>query len=487
MKKKVGILLAISSLPSPHGVGDFGPKAYQFIDLLKKHKLDYWQILPLNPLGYGNSPYQPYGSKPFDEIYISLALLQKEKLLPKRIATYHPKSVHVDFQKVAMFKRPYLRKAYEKYMRDGRKGLKTWKKMNPWVENYAKFVTFKRYNHLNLWLYWPEEFKDYPLNENMDITRFQDEIDFNIWLQYIAYKQWQKLHKYANKNGISIIGDIPIYVGIDSVDVWEDRKTFLLDQNSFPTHVAGVPPDYFSKTGQRWGNPLYNWDYLEKNNFAFWQDRLGYNSKLFDIIRIDHFRGFDTYWKIPASSPTAIEGEWIEAPGYKLFDTLFAKFPNLNIIAEDLGDLRKEVLVLRDHYNLPGMEIVEFTYKPGVDVNAKYHTNNRIIYTGTHDNQTLKGWFLSFPLETQLEIIDDLVKRGFTEDNPYDNFLAYTLKSTANTAIFPLQDVLHCDDRARFNTPGTIGSPNWEWKLKNFTNTKKALQNLEYLINKYVK
>ncbi|MGI6644907.1 MAG: 4-alpha-glucanotransferase [Bacilli bacterium] len=486
-QKETGILLAISSLPSRHGIGDFGPRAYQFIDLLEENGLDLWQILPLNPLGYGNSPYQPYSSKAIDEIYISLTQLQRDKLLPKRIATFHPKSVRVDYTEVRMFKLPYLRKAYEKFIKENRRGFKAFKKRNPWVYNYALFITFKKHNYDALWLYWPIEFKDYPLHKNLDLSYFEEEIEFNMWLQFIAYKQWQKLHRYAKKHGINLVGDIPIYVGIDSVDVWENRDTFLLDKNGFPTHVAGVPPDYFSKTGQRWGNPLYDWEYLEKTNFAFWKDRLGYNSKLFDVIRIDHFRAFDTYWKIPADCPTAEVGEWILAPGYKLFDELLKTYPDLKIVAEDLGDLREEVLVLRDHYDLPGMEIVQFAYEIGEDSSIKYPKTNRLVYTGTHDNQTLKGWFTSFPLKKQLEIIEDLANRGFTYEDPMDSFLAYTLSSTARIAIFPLQDVLGLDDRARFNTPGTIGRPNWEWKLKNFTQTKKRLAFLGELNKKYRK
>jgi 4-alpha-glucanotransferase len=484
MKRKSGILLAVTSLPSPHGVGDFGPAAYKFIDLLAKHKQKMWQILPLNPMGYGNSPYQPYGSKPFDELYISLELLQKDKLLPKRIRKFQPKSVRVDFQKVRTFKEGYLRKAYAKFLKEKRRGFKAWFKRNKWVYNYALFLTLKKENQLNSWLYWPEEHKNV-LNGNVDLSPFKDEINFTMWLQFIAFKQWNKLHRYAKKNNIDIVGDIPIYVGVDSIDVFENREVFLLDGRSFPTHIAGVPPDYFSKTGQRWGNPLYDWDHLVNTKFAFWKDRLGFNAELFDYIRIDHFRAFDTYYKIPEWAPTAETGEWVEAPGYAFFDEILATFPHLKIIAEDLGDLRPEVLKLRDHYNFPGMEIVQFTYQGSKTKPEKYHTTNRIIYPGTHDNQTTYGWFGALEKEEQRDIVSDLARRGFNYDSVIDQLLAYTFASDADIAIIPMQDVLSLDDRARFNVPGTIGSPNWEWKLKDFKETKLRLPFIELLTKKY--
>ncbi len=478
--REAGILLAVSSLPSSFGIGDFGIEAREFLKLSKKAGFKYWQILPLNPVGFGNSPYQPYGSKPFDEIYISLDLLVKEKLL-KKVTALNAKAEKVDYEAVRRFKLKHLRIAFDNYLKTRKTGFSRFKKANPWVFNYATFVTFKKVNYLNQWHYWPQEFKNWINDKKLDLSPYRNQIEFEMWLQFIAYKQWQDLHKYANKLGISVVGDMPIYVGIDSVDVWENAEAFLLDDQYFPTHIAGVPPDFFSATGQRWGNPLYDWEYLKKHDFAFWKERLGYNGKLFDMIRIDHFRAFDTYWKIPVSCPTAIEGEWVEAPGYELFDTLLEEFPNLKVIAEDLGDLRPEVLVLRDHYQLPGMEIVQFTYNP-----SKMDTltnKNRIIYTGTHDNQTMRTWFNSQNLDFKRKTETDLNRRGFAEyNNVFDKFLAYTFSSSADLAIIPMQDLLALDDQARFNTPGTIGSPNWEWKLKDFDKYSKRLKFLKKMI-----
>lgn len=479
--REAGILLAVSSLPSRHGVGDFGFPAREFLRLSKKAGFKYWQILPLNPVGFGNSPYQPYGSKPFDELYISLDLLTKDKLL-KRIPNLNKNAEKVDYEATRIFKLTHLKVAFENYKKTRRTGFARFKKANPWVFNYAVFVTFKKQNYLNQWHYWPEPFKNWIHDHKLDLTPYRDKIEFEMWLQYIAYKQWQELHKYANQLGIGIVGDMPIYVGIDSVDVWENNKAFLLDDQYFPTFIAGVPPDFFSATGQRWGNPLYDWDYLAKHNFDFWKERLGYNGQLFDMIRIDHFRAFDTYWKIPASCPTAMEGKWVEAPGYALFNVLLKEFPTLKVIAEDLGDLRPEVLVLRDHFKLPGMEIVQFTYNPEKPVTTPQLTN-RIIYTGTHDNQTMVSWYNSQDLKFKRATETDMNRRGFSHySNVFEKFLAYTFASSANLAIVPMQDLLMLDDQARLNTPGTIGTPNWEWKLKNFDKYQKRLNFFHRLV-----
>lgn len=485
--RNAGVLLPISSLPSNHGIGDFGTYAYEFILNLKKIGFSSWQVLPLNPLGYGNSPYQPYGSKPFDEIYISLDLLFKHKLIDTKPNNYNEDSLSVDYENVRLFKNQILRSAYYNYLKTKKRGFRIWVNKNPWVYNYAVFITFKKHNQLVQWHYWPNEFKNWIFDKKLDLTPYIDEINYQMWLQFVAYTQWNSLHKYAKKHGIKLIGDMPIYVGIDSVDVWENPAAFLLDEKYEPTFIAGVPPDYFSKTGQRWGNPLYDWEYLKITDFDFWKERLGYNLTLFDLIRVDHFRAFDTYWKIPVSCQTAIEGEWVEAPGYQLFDELYKTFPNMKIIAEDLGDLRKEVLLLRDHYSLPGMEIVQFTYNPYSNKHEELN-NNRIIYPGTHDNQTMKGWLAEKDNDFIANTIKDLNDQGFAEyDNIFDKFIAYTLNSTANMAIIPLQDLLHLGDETRLNTPGTIGSPNWKWKLVDFAAFKDKTSLLKNMLEKYTR
>ncbi len=298
------------------------------------------------------------------------------------------------------------------------------------------------------------------------------QINYEKFVQFIFYWQWQELKSYANKHYIEIMGDIPIYLGLDSADVWANQDLFLLDEKCNPTYVAGVPPDFFSATGQRWGNPLYNWGTLEETGFKFWIDRLQGNAKLFDILRIDHFRAFDTYWTIPAHCKTAIDGKWVEAPGYALFDTIYKKFPDIKIIAEDLGDLRPEVYKLRDKYNLPGMKVFQFHFNLYKKNTEFENTRNMVIYTGTHDNTTLLAWYktLSSKNKQQIKNYFNITAKGpnSISRDLKRAIISYTLKCNAKYVIFPIQDILGLGARARLNTPGTIGSPNWEWRLTDY-------------------
>ena len=266
------------------------------------------------------------------------------------------------------------------------------------------------------------------------------------------------------------------------MDVWINQKCFLLDSDGRPVFIAGVPPDYFSETGQRWWNPIHDWEYLKETNYSFWIDRIAYNSKLFDYIRIDHFRAFDTFWMIPSTCDTAIEGNWIEAPGYEVFDLIKEKFPRIEIIAEDLGNLRKEVHVLKNHYHLKGMKIVQFTFDPKEDNNDFDDVPNMVIYTGSHDNQTIRGWYASQEEETQVAIREALEKLGYKDKTISKRFLKLTFDSIADIAIVPMQDVIDLGDEGRMNTPGTLGSPNWEWKLKSFDEFKQEINRIRELI-----
>ncbi len=463
--KRIGILLGVASLPSRFGIGDFGPNAYKFANWLVKEKYNLWQVLPLNPLGFGNSPYQPYSSFAGDELYISPEQLVKDGLLAEvDLADYQPFSSTIDYIGVRKHKEQFLAKAYAKFNNGNilKAEYNQFIKKHSWVFNYAVFLTFKKLNNFKPWNLWQKEHKDWIKNPTANLSQYQSEIDYELFIQFIFYQQWQALKAYTNSLGIEIMGDIPIYLGFDSLDVWQNQELFLLDENQNPTHIAGVPPDYFSKTGQRWGNPIYNWEKLAKTNFKFWVERLRGNMQMFDIIRIDHFRAFDTYWKIPASCPTAIEGEWIEAPGYALFDTIYHELPDINIVVEDLGDLRPEVLELRDHYKLPGMQVFQFVFNALGD-NTRFETlQNCVVYSGTHDNSTLLGWYLG-----QKKWQRKQIKRYFkaTERNIIHKILRYIRKCQANYIVFAMQDILELDDSARINYPGKIGSPNWEWKL----------------------
>lgn len=476
MSRKAGILMPVFSLPSRHYIGDFGREAYEFIDIIKNSNFKIWQILPLNPVGYGNSPYQPYSSYAGEEIYISIEKL-KEVGLVEQIEPVDYKEKKVNYEKVREFKSKYFKQAFKTMQEKGvlKEEFNSFIKENEWVNTYAVFITLKKKNDLKCWIEWDEEDKSW-INKKHDLPKFQDEIEYEKFVQFLFFKQWYELKEYANKNSIEILGDIPIYVGIDSVDVWENKESFLLDKDGRPTFIAGVPPDYFSETGQRWGNPIYDWQYLEKTNFKFWIDRLSFSKKLYDIIRIDHFRAFDTYWKIPSSCPTAVEGQWVEAPGYKLFDTIYKELPDIKIVAEDLGELRPEVLKLRDHYKLSGMKILQFELDPNEKNNNFTETKRTILYTGTHDNQTLKGAYENFSPKQQKKIKKMFHK--YKGNNIINKMIYRCLDSISNLVIIPTQDILNLDDKARINTPSTIGSPNWEWKLVNYTKLKKN-------INKY--
>ncbi|AEB27453.1 4-alpha-glucanotransferase (amylomaltase) [Francisella cf. novicida Fx1] len=465
---KAGLLLAISSLPSRFGIGDLGKSAYEFVDILKQAGTRIWQVLPLTPLGFGNSPYQSSSSFAGDEIYISLEKLADYGLLEEAsLKKLNANSKKVEYELVRNFKDNYLEEAFNNFQSSKDKFGQEYNDFitqNSWVKNYAIFKAFRKVNNNQAWSFWPAEYKNWVKEKAIELDQFQREIDYQIFLQFIFYKQWFELREYANKNNIEIMGDLPIYLGFDSADVWEHQEIFLLDENQNPSFVAGVPPDFFSETGQLWGNPLYDWDKLKETNFDFWIDRLNGNFKLFDIVRIDHFRAFDTYWKIPAGEKTAINGEWVEAPGYEFFDTVYKRIPDANIIAEDLGDLRDEVFELRDHYNLKGMKVFPFHFDLKT---ARFIDDANIIaYSGTHDNNTLKGWYFDELNRYQRKLLKRYFKAN--DKNIFSKIIKYLLSCEAEYVILPVQDVLELDGTARLNTPGTVGSPNWQWKLSSF-------------------
>ena len=474
MDKHIGILCPISVLPSKYGIGDFGKSAYDFIDKIHSSGMTIWQILPLNPLGYGNSPYQPLSSKAGDEIYLDIDQFIDEGLLKEEDIVDLSKQTHfVDYKRVKVEKEKLYQKAFDHYVID--EDFQAFIDNYKWVYDYAVYRVFKNHNDQRIWLDWRHEYKYYNQNPSFPLTPFIKEINYQIFLQYYFFKQWNQLKDYANQKGIEIIGDMPIYVGLDSVDVWMDQESFLLEPDGTPSFVAGVPPDYFSQYGQRWGNPIYDWDYLEKEDFDFWVQRMGSAESMYDMIRIDHFRGFDTYWKIPESEPTAVIGEWVEAPGYKLFDTLYQKIPNLHILAEDLGDLRKEVYELRDHYGLKGMYVFQFHYQSEMDLNKV------IVYTGTHDNDTLKGWYESLEEEKQEEL--EILLEDYSEKEVYLKIIHYCLDLQASHIVIPIWDMMGLDTKYRFNLPGKIGSPNWEYHLLTFDEFDQSLNVLTDMLN----
>lgn len=467
--RETGILMPVSSLPSHTGVGELGKETEKFIGYLSASGVKIWQILPLNPVGYGNSPYQPYSSCAGDEIYISLEKLWEQKLLKELPVSELAGSTRVQYEQVRTWKETYLREAFQAFIEKGLDQTEEYQTFaaQKWVQEYGLFRAFKKANGGLCWNDWKPEHKNWPEHKTEVAKAVREEADYQIFLQYLFYCQWMEMKNAANANGIRIMGDVPFYVGVDSVDVWAGKKNFLLDTDGRPIFIAGVPPDYFSATGQRWGNPIYDWEYLKKQNYQFWVDRIGYSNRLFDIIRIDHFRAFDTFWKIPASCPTAVEGEWILAPGYEVIDTLLEQIPGVNLVAEDLGDLRPEVLELKEHYHLKGMKILMFS----IDTSGKYakdsfdDVENMIIYTGTHDNDTLMEWYGDLSVAEKRKVRRFLSREGIRQGSVKERLLTYTLKSRAEYAIIPLADILGMGKEAHLNTPGTVGSPNWEWRM----------------------
>ncbi len=467
--RTTGLLLPIFTLPSNQGIGDLGLHCNRLIDQLHKSKVKIWQILPFNPSGYGHSPYQPYSSYAGDEIYLSLDRLADDDLIKRSSIKNCNKFVNrVDYEAVRAFKEPYYRKAYRVFKKEFNRFEKDYNNFvseATWLNSYAIFMSLKKHFDNVAWTLWPYEAKNYIKNPSgFDLSFLEDEINYQKFLQFIFFRQWQIVKDYANAKDVQIMGDLPFYVGLDSSDVWENQDDFLLDEEGIPTHVAGVPPDYFSADGQRWGNPIYHWDKMKKDGYAFWMKRLGWNSKYFDMIRIDHFRAFDTYWKIPSYCPTAREGEWILGPAYDFFDTLYQNFPNIFIVAEDLGDIRKEVIELKDHYQLYGMKVLQFEMEP--KMLKEVYNPHVIYYTGTHDNDTIENYYASMDHNHRLRVRRYFRRLGIVSRYFHEVAIKYCIDSQAEIVIIPLWDLLG-EKEGRINIPGIIDDRNWSWKLKN--------------------
>ena len=460
-----GLLLPIFSLPNKYGIGDFGKEAFYFIDLLKKNKFNAWQILPLNPISYGHSPYQPYSSYAIEDLYISIDDLIKDDLL-KSCPTFRKDKTHIDYEKVRSFKEKYFSQAFDAYLsKYGEDDLLSFADRNIYIDEYANFMAKKELNNFTPWNLW---------NENdLDNEKYHRIYLYHLFKQYYAKKGWDNIHEYAKKQGISIIGDIPFYVGYDSSDVYFNKQYFLLDENNKMTFVAGVSPDYFSEYGQRWGNPIYNFEELKKDNYRFIIDRIIYASNLYDKVRIDHFRAFDTYYVIPAQYSDAKIGEWKYAPGYEIFDELYKRKPNIDVIAEDLGNLRPEVYRLRDHYHLPGMNVLEFTINDFINKGdfTKDDYKNLITYIGTHDNMTLVGYLYCLKMSEKTKMKNYFNSLGIKGNNLEDLFLKFAFRKFSNV-IISFVDLLHLNNHARINAPSTLNEENWTIKLQSFDKIK---------------
>jgi len=485
-RRVAGVLLHPTSLPGPHGVGELGPEAYRFVDFLVSSGQTLWQVLPLGPTGYGDSPYASFSTFAGNPLLISLDTLVEDGDLAKSdlagVPAFGPSQV--DYGWVQFWKFPLLDKAARRFLDkvsgERRDDYQAFCRAEAgWLDDFALFMAVKdEYQKKadaeklmgKMWSnYWDLDIR---LKEPAAVeawkTKLGDKVDVKKVLQYWFFRQWTALKAYANGKGVKIIGDIPIFVAADSVDVWANRRFFQLDQQGQPLFVAGVPPDYFSATGQLWGNPLYDWKALKADGFRWWLERIQATLKLVDYIRVDHFRGFEAYWEIPFGAPNAIGGRWVKAPGLDLFATVKKELGTLPILAEDLGVITPEVEHLRDSFGFPGMKILQFAFDSGEagasGENAflphNYH-RNCVVYTGSHDNDTMRGWFEAATPADQnysLSYVD-----GHLDDVAW-GFIRAALASTADFAVIPAQDLLNLPSSARMNTPSTLGG-NWAWRL----------------------
>ncbi len=463
-----GILMPIFSLPSKYGIGTLGKEAYNFIDFLKKAGQTYWQILPVGITGFGDSPYQCYSAFAGNPYFIDLEMLCKDGLIDKQfIESFEwQDSDRVDYDNLSKNRYAVLREAYTRFKTDIPEDYEQFREKNSfWLRNFALYFAIKDNQGGSSFDSWED---DYKLRKPEALKRAEDElsdeIGFYEMVQYLFYKQWMELKEYANKNGVYIIGDIPIYVAYDSADVWADPSLFQLDEELVPKAVAGCPPDAFSEDGQLWGNPLYDWERMQRDDYNWWVKRVGHSLTLYDTVRIDHFRAFSAYFSIPAEDDTAKNGKWIKGPDEELFKTLNKKIENLNIIAEDLGTIDDEVRKLLKFTGFPGMKVLQFAFNPECESSYLPHNieKNCVVYTGTHDNDTAIGYIKGASQKEQKFVREYL---RISENDSFNwEFIKSAMATNADTVILQMQDFLGLDNSARINTPATTEG-NWQWRI----------------------
>ncbi|MCI6789642.1 MAG: 4-alpha-glucanotransferase [Lachnobacterium sp.] len=463
-----GVLMPISSIPSPYGIGTMGKQARKFVDFLVKGGQKYWQILPICPTSYGDSPYQSFSSFAGNPYFIDLEYLCKDKLLTKKECESfqwgsNPK--YVDYGIMYESRYALLRKVYARFTKKEPQDFEKFcENEKQWLDDYALFMALKDANGGQAWSNWDKSLRLREKKAMEEATeKYSEEIRFYKMLQYLFYQQWNALKTYANEAGIEIIGDVPIYVAGDSADVWANPDQFYLDENLEPIEVAGCPPDAFSDDGQLWGNPLFRWDVMKKDGYTWWTRRIKAMSELYDIIRIDHFRGFDSFYAIPAKDDTAKNGQWKQGPGMDLFCELEKKLGKLPIIVEDLGFLTPSVHKLLKDSGFPGMKVIQFAFdsREESDYLPHTYTNHCVVYTGTHDNDTVMGWMKTAP-KASVKYAKEYL--NLTKEEGYNwGMMRAAWSSVADMAIVPMQDILGLGSEARINTPSTLGN-NWKWR-----------------------
>ena len=471
-----GVLLHPTSLPGRFGIGDLGPEAYRFVDFLVAAGQHLWQMLPLGPTGYGNSPYQSLSAFAGNPLLISLERLVDDGLLERADLANVPRfpEDRVDFDAVSAFKTPLLKKSFAAFERGPIGEFVDFCRRNAgWLDVYVLFVAVREAHGTSGWNAWESDIRlRHPEAIERWTQRLMAEVRYQQYLQFQFFRQWSALKKYGNDRSVRLIGDIPVFVALDSAEVWAHPGMFYLDEHGRPTVVAGVPPDYFSETGQLWGNPLYRWDVMANDGYSWWVERFKATREVVDIIRLDHFRGFESYWEVPAGEKTAMNGRWVKGPGAGFFETVKKALGDLPIIAEDLGIITPEVTALREQLGLPGMRVLQFAFTGGADNTHRPHNypRNCVVYTGTHDNNTTAGWFQGEGARVALaeDVLGEretaLKYLGSLGNEINWDLIRLAFMSVADTAIVPVQDVLGLGSEARMNTPGTTRG-NWKWRL----------------------
>jgi len=474
MKKRAsGILLHITSLPSRNGVGDFGPEAYKFADFLAKSKQRYWQILPLTAPAAFESPYNCLSAFAGNSLLISPELLYRDGFLGRHNVKKNPKfpSGYVNYRRVVQWKTKLLNMAFKRFKDMPRDPEYRFfcKRNEEWLEDYALFICLRRRFQGRLWRDWPAGLRDRRQHTIRSITaELKEDIERQKFVQYVFFKQWFSLKRYCNEHGIRIIGDIPIYVSCESADVWAHPEIFKLTRTKRPKAVSGVPPGAFSRMGQLWGNPVYNWEVLKRTGYSWWVHRVRHNLAMFDIVRLDHFRGFIDYWEIPTRAKTAVQGKWVDGPKEDFFKALFSHFPVESIIIEDLGYIDEEVRELVEKYDFTSMKVLLFAFEDDDGQNAHWphnHSQNCVVYTGTHDNNTVKGWFTKEAGLAQKRRLFNYLGRRVSAGQIHWELIRLAMSSIGNVVIIPMQDVLGLGKQTRMNQPGTVRG-NWAWRLE---------------------
>lgn len=486
-----GILMHISSLPSKYGIGTMGKEAYNFVDFLAEAKQTYWQILPICPTSYGDSPYQSFSTHAGNPYFIDLDMLIEDGLLEKEDLediNWGTNPEYVDYEKVYESRFKILRKAHENFKKQDRLLFDMFLEKNDmWISNYALFMAIKNSYDGKAWTEWDEGLKRRdPHSLWMFKEAHMDDVEFWEFLQFKFFEQWSKLKEYANENGVQIIGDIPIYVALDSAAVWVHPDLFDLDENLCPKTVAGCPPDAFSPTGQLWGNPIYNWTRHKETGYSWWIDRLRGAVELYDIVRIDHFRGFDGYYTIPYGDKTAENGKWEDGPGIEFFRFVEARLGKLPIIAEDLGFLTPSVIQMLADSGFPGMKVLEFAFDPNSESSylPYMYDKNCAVYIGTHDNATIKGWLEETDEETVAFCKKFLNYEGTSESKLIWTFIKAAFACVGDTLVIQMQDYLELGKYCRMNTP-SVPVGNWQWRMKKGAATKKLAAKIADITRTY--